>query len=231
MPFARPRTRPAPAYAVAVTRAEVTVRDEPLSRRELDEAALVAAKAFHTDRFFEWLVPGAAARARGLNLFWRSVLRHVGDHGRVLTGRVDGRIAGVAVWLAPDRYPYPVGTQVVQLLEALQALYRTPPAVLNGLRYLLAMDKAHPKESLWYLQLLACDPEHQRRGVGAALLEDVHAACDRAGIAAYLETQKEDNLVYYRRFGFEVTGTLSPVRGGPPLWTMRREPRTAPMAT
>ncbi len=203
------------------------MRDEPLSRRELDEAAVAAARAFHTDPFFEWLVPSASARARGLILFWRSVLKHVGDHGRVLTGRVDGRIAGVAVWLAPDRYPYPVRIQIAQQLEALQALYRTPSALVNGLRILLAMDKAHPKEPLWYLQLLACDPEHQRRGIGAALLEDVLETCDRDGVASYLETQKEDNLAYYARFGFTVVDEHRPVKGAPSLWSLRREPKRA----
>ena len=32
-----------------------------------------------------------------------------------------------------------------------------------------------------------------------------------------LETQKEDNLSYYRRFGFEVVDRLRPVSDGPPL--------------
>ena len=46
---------------------------------------------------------------------------------------------------------------------------------------------------------------------------------DREGVDCYLETQKPENLAYYRRFGYEVVEELQPVAGGPPLWTMRRQ--------
>lgn len=45
---------------------------------------------------------------------------------------------------------------------------------------------------------------------------------DRDGLPAYLETQKEANLAYYRRFGFEETDRLTPSPGGPALFTMTR---------
>ncbi len=48
---------------------------------------------------------------------------------------------------------------------------------------------------------------------------------DEDGLPCYLETQKEDNLAYYRRFGFEETERLSPSRHGPPLFTMTRPAR------
>ena len=49
--------------------------------------------------------------------------------------------------------------------------------------------------------------------------------CDRDGLPAYLETQKESNLAFYERCGFAVERKLE-VRGAPPVWTMRREPTT-----
>jgi hypothetical protein len=50
------------------------------------------------------------------------------------------------------------------------------------------------------------------------------ARADDVGVATYLETQKESNLAYYRRFGFEVVDKFS-VDSSPPLWRMQREPR------
>ena len=186
---------------------------------------MVAARAFHTDPFFAYLTPNAVARSRGLDLYWLAVCRNLGTKGRLLTARSEGRIVGVAAWIAPGGYPYPVRTQLGQGLGALRALSRVPQALVTGTRYLLAMEKAHPKEELWYLQLLATDPEHQRTGVGAALLQGTLERCDADGVASYLETQNEDNLAYYGRFGYELAETLHPVRRGPPLWTMRRAPR------
>ena len=41
---------------------------------------------------------------------------------------------------------------------------------------------------------------------------------------AYLETNRESNLPYYRRFGFELTEKIA-LPDSPPLWLMWREPR------
>lgn len=206
---------------------DLDVKEGPYSREELEAAAIVAARAFHTDPFFKYLAPRSVARARGLGLYLLSVCKNLGPRGRLLTARRDGEIVGVAAWVPPGAYPYPVRTQIAQQLGALRALYQVPPALTRGMRYLVAVDRAHPKEELWYLQLLATDPEHQRQGVGTELVRGVHEQCDREGHAAYLETQKESNLAYYGRFGYELDQTLHPVENGPPLWTMRRAPRSA----
>jgi predicted N-acetyltransferase YhbS len=97
-----------------------------------------------------------------------------------------------------------------------------PPALWDGVRYLLAIEKAHPKEPIWYLMLLVVDPSAQRSGIGGRLQQSGTEAADRGGLDCYLETQKADNVPYYRRFGYEVAKELIPVPSGPHLWTMRR---------
>jgi hypothetical protein len=47
--------------------------------------------------------------------------------------------------------------------------------------------------------------------------------CDREGIFAWVETQKEENLAYYQRFGFNVVAEHRPVADGPAMWSMGRE--------
>jgi len=88
--------------------------------------------------------------------------------------------------------------------------------------------RAHPRGEHWYLALLATDPAHQGRGHGDALLGAVHPRADAAPVPTYLETQKEANLAYYRRFGYEVVDELH-VGRCPPVWTMERPPRFAEM--
>lgn len=105
-----------------------------------------------------------------------------------------------------------------------RALILRPQAVLTGVRYLLAIDQAHPDEKLWYLQLLVVDPMAQRRGIGGRLQEEMLRRADEQGLSCYLETQKPENIAYYRRFGYDLVGEISPVPGGPPLFTMRRSP-------
>jgi len=47
---------------------------------------------------------------------------------------------------------------------------------------------------------------------------------DADRLPAYLETQRESNIPFYRRFGFELVEKIS-LGDSPPLWTMWREAR------
>ena len=64
-------------------------------------------------------------------------------------------------------------------------------------------------------------PTHRRghRAVGTGA-----RAGRRGGLPAYLETQKEANLAWYGRFGFDVVERVD-VGPCPPIWTMRRAER------
>lgn len=202
----------------------VTLGPLASSGHDLDEVAVVAARAFHDDPFFSFLDPHAVTRARGLALFWRSTIAAAAPAATVTVARraTDGHPVGVSVVVPPGRWPLPVGRQAHQLLGALRAMVVRPPALVRGARYLFSMEAAHPKEPLWYLMLLAVDPSIQRQGVGALLQRDMLSSADDQGLGCYLETQKPDNLAYYGRFGYTLQRELAPVRGGPPLYLMRR---------
>jgi GNAT superfamily N-acetyltransferase len=191
--------------------------------RELEEAAVVAARAFHYDPFFAFLEPRQVRRARGLALFFRATVAALGAAGQVTGVRqANDRLVGVAAWMPPGAYPLAAVAQGRGILGAARAMALRPRGLLDGLRYLSAMERAHPKEPHWYLLLLVVDPSVQRTGIGAHLQEPVLEIADRDGVDCYLETQAEANIPYYGRFGYEVAEVLRPVPGGPPLWTMCR---------
>jgi ribosomal protein S18 acetylase RimI-like enzyme len=183
-------------------------------------------RAFFNDPFFRFLSPSERLRTRGLTFFIRANLAHFGEGGRVVTVRQpDHTIAGVAGWLPTGCYPQSMGTQLAQIPGTFRALYRRPRALIDGNKYLTAVAKAHPREAHWYLFLLVADPSIQRSGVGTMLMHHGLALADAEGAGGYLETQNENNLAYYRRFGYELRETLKPVSEGPPLYTMWRHPR------
>jgi ribosomal protein S18 acetylase RimI-like enzyme len=197
-----------------------------LDRHTLDEAAVLSARSFYDDPFFLYLSAEPMLRARGLAIYWRSHLAALGDTA-VVTGARDqaGTLVGICVWQEPGTYPLPVSNQAKEMGGALRALIPRPMSAVKGLRYVLAMDKARLRDDHWYLSLLVADPMVWRRGIGTALMEPSLEALDADGLPCYLETQKESNLAYYRRFGFEETDRLTPSPGGPPLFTMTRPVR------
>jgi GNAT superfamily N-acetyltransferase len=207
----------------------MNVELSPLTPKGLDlgDAAMVAARAFYDDPFFEYLDARGVTRARGLALFWRATIAAAARNSIMTVARRpgDGRIIGLSVVVPPGKWPLPAVDQARQLGGAFRAMIPRPPALLKGARYLLSMEAAHPKDELWYLMLLCVDPSAQRGGIGARLQESMLRSADNDGIDCYLETQKPDNVPYYGRFGYELVRELSPVRSGPPLFLMRRAPQ------
>jgi hypothetical protein len=57
------------------------------------------------------------------------------------------------------------------------------------------------------------------------LLRPVLERCDAEGLHAYLETQKEENVPWYGRHGFNLVEKLE-TKGAPPIWTLLRDPRS-----
>ena len=88
---------------------------------------------------------------------------------------------------------------------------------------LIEMAEVHPSEPHWYLEGLGTHPDWQRRGLASRVLAPVLGDCDGDGLPAYLETQRESNVPFYRRHGFEVIGTKQLSNGAPNMWLMWRE--------
>jgi GNAT superfamily N-acetyltransferase len=111
-------------------------------------------------------------------------------------------------------------------LRGAPTFLRSGRRLAGAVRLVAVLDKHHHevKQPHYYLNLLGADPLFQRIGAGGAVLQPVLERCDREGLSAYLETQKEENLAYYARHAFELIQKVD-VRGAPPIWTMLRTAR------
>lgn len=73
--------------------------------------------------------------------------------------------------------------------------------------------------------MLGVEPESQSQGIGTGLLAPMLRRLDESDLPCYLETDKERTLGFYHRFGFQVRHEGLVPGGGPPVWTMVREPQ------
>lgn len=198
---------------------EISVR-----RATMDDAAGMAralARAFQDDPLFNWIIPDEQKRQRALEPLFDLGLRKMILKRR--HGYTTDDYAGAATWAPPD-------TWRISPLAILPLVPGTIRAVgLGPLRRYVggfnSIEKLHPHEPHWYLEGLGTDPARQRQGVGAALMKPVLDQCDREGVPAYLETQKLENVAYYRHHGFEVRQEMDIPRDGPHMWLMWREPQ------
>jgi len=186
----------------------------------------VLARAFADDPVTTWVTPDAARRARALPRLYSAIARFdsipFGNAWVAVDRDEDGvvgeTITGAAVWRPTHRKASALA--IPFSLAAGRALGRDiPRMIVTG----TAVARARPKADHWYLQLLGVDPQAQRSGIGSLLMQQALPTVDAAKLPAYLETTVE-NLEFYARFGFEVTGEISAAADAPTEYSLVRKP-------
>ncbi len=181
------------------------------------------ARAFYDDPVMTWLLPDDKARTAQLYRLFATMTRHHHlSRGGVEVACEGGGIGAAALWDPPNQWR-----------ETRRGALAMTPAFLRVFGFRMAMGRAvqeemkraHPEEPHWYLAAIGSDPTVRGHGFGHALLRSRLDRCDAEYCPAYLESTKPENVPYYQRFGFTVTGEITLPNGGPPLWPMWREPR------
>ena len=196
-----------------------------LAPSQVREVGQVLARAFQDDPHWSWVLPHDSRRAQVLPWFMGVWARHCHKHGEVHT--TAGKVEGAALWIPPGKYPPSVvgmilgGMMLVPLKFGRAAVGR----LMSGANYMARLHKRDVPPRHWYLQLLGVDPPRQGQGIGGALIQPVLARADAEGLLCYVETERERNLFFYRRHGFEVVVEDDLPNGGPHFWTMKREPQ------
>jgi len=190
----------------------------PLGPGELAAAERVLARAFRDSPLNVAVIgPDPERRLRANHCGARALLPVALEHGVVLGARGDGDLRGVLVATRPYGWPLP------------------PPALLANLRRVLcqglrvaqrwgrvfeALARVHLPDPHWYLATLGVEPGFQGGGRGSALLGRWLEAVAGDALPAWLETDREANLGFYRRAGFEVALEVRVLDTR--VWCMRR---------
>jgi ribosomal protein S18 acetylase RimI-like enzyme len=132
----------------------------------------------------------------------------------------------VLMALPPGAFPLPPPSLLAQLRIWIGQGRRVAERWAQVYR---SLADAHPDTPHWYLSLLGVDPAHQGRGLGRSLLESWLQSVDCEAAASYLETDREQNLAFYRRAGFDVRSEIRVL--GIDVWCMWRPPSPAANAS
>lgn len=143
-------------------------------------------------------------RQRRIRHVFEGAFEAMGWQTNVLAARdADGAIVGVCGVMPPGECQLELGRQ----LRLMPRMIANGPAVaLRTVRWLGTWGKRDPAQRHWHLGPVAVDAHLQGRGVGSRLMEVFCARVDALGEAAYLETDRPQNVRFYERFGFKVVG-------------------------
>ena len=171
---------------------------EPMQAGELRDAAVVAGRAMAPTPFPIAISGGRQDTKRMADVF-KMFLGHF--PGQVIVAKEEGHVVGVmrmVEWPRCQTTPF----QGLRLMPAM--ITAGLPTLLRGLKGRAIWSKHDPKEPHWHLDPLAVVPDRQGQGIGSQLLKHFCNQVDKRGGAAYLETDRPENVRLYERFGWGV---------------------------
>jgi len=189
-----------------------------LASGQIEPAARLLARAFVTNPVH------IAAFGRG-RLAANEAFFHVGlaaMKGPKLVAMEGSQLVGVIHWVASPACQYSLGEKL-RMMPRMARNVGVRPA-FRVAAWLSEWSKLDPAEPHLHLGPIGVDPEVQGRQIGRRLMEQCCQAQDQAGVAGYLETDRPENVDFYRRFDFEVTATR-PVLDVPNYFMCRRARR------
>lgn len=197
----------------------------PLQPDQTALAADVLSRAFCDDPLFLHFFPDEGTRLAQSRHTFRFLLNHAMKNGRVFC--TSSRCEGVAAWLPSSKSKRGLWEDVryggISML-----IHQEAGAIRRQMKESGYMKKIHGEKITpvhWYLSTIGIDRAFRGKGHGDHLIRTMLADIDREKSACYLDTHKEGNVSYYRRFGFEVVHRASPPESAVEHWAMIREPR------
>lgn len=149
-------------------------------------------------------------------LFFRLALQHMFT-GHAFVALANGKVQGYVHFFAlPNCLPPPEEIH----LAAATLLKPLGDAVPKVVEWFSAWCRLDPKELHAHLGPIGVSPEAQGQGVGSALMNRYIEHLRRERTAGYLETDKAENVEFYKKFGFVVQREQELI--GTPTWYMWR---------
>jgi len=189
----------------------------PLTDAEVRAAGGVAARALRDNAMMSYTIPDD--RLRRLQVSYETFVDRVAPGA--IGALVGPFVVGVAASAPSDAC---VGVTTPSVLQQ-------PPDVApqdavgfeRASHVVSTMWQADPAERHVHVGPVGVEPGAQGLGIGAAMMRMLCERLDRDGELGWLETDKPENVVFYRRHGFDVA--VEDRHLGFPVWFMQRPPR------
>ena len=194
------------------------VHIEYLAPADTEEAVNVLVRAFSIYFEAEKELIKPIDNERRSRLVFGLMLKHL--HGTVFVAKKGDRIVGV---MRIVEWPLCQMSSLERVRYVLTFLLNMRASAFKYLVRRIKWYRLDPKEPHWHLAPIGVIPEFQGHGIGSQLLNGFCEYIDAEGKAAYLETDREENVRLYERFGFAVREEVVIEREH--NWFMWRPPR------
>jgi ribosomal protein S18 acetylase RimI-like enzyme len=191
-----------------------------ITRRELAGAATLLSRSMRDNPVNVAAFGGSAGqRQSAMAAFFIPVLEGLFGRGLIL-GAFDGvTLEGICGMVRPGECR-PGALEKVRILGSL-LIHASPRVAVRVGRWAGEWAKHDPGTRHWHLGPIAVDSHRQGKGIGSAMLRECCGQIDCENVAAYLETDKPENLRFCQKHDFVVAGQS--VVLGQASWYMLRQ--------
>jgi ribosomal protein S18 acetylase RimI-like enzyme len=195
------------------------LRIEPFRPEMLAKASRVLARAFVTNPLH--IAAFGRDQLSRNEAFFRTGLAVM--KGSKLVALEGPRILGLIHWVRSPDCQFS-GIEKLSLMPAMVKGFGLSPT-MRVVAWLGAWSRHDPREAHSHLGPIGVDPAAQGRRIGRQLMARYCEELDRRGTAGYLETDRPENVRFYRHFGFENRDEIVVV--GVPNYLMWRKVKIA----
>jgi GNAT superfamily N-acetyltransferase len=196
----------------------MTLRE--LRRAELGEAAhlLGCGMCDNPANVRAFRISAKERRARALERFFYPVLGGLHHRGLIYGAFREGSLVGVCGMARPT-FCQPTGLEKLGMIPSV-VLGNPASTILRLMTWAGEWARRDLAEPHWHLGPVAVDPQFRGQGIGTAMLTAFCSRMDDLSMLSYLETDKCENVRFYRRLGFDLVAEADVL--GVPNWFMSR---------
>jgi GNAT superfamily N-acetyltransferase len=175
-----------------------------VTKVNVQQAAETLISAFEDFPLFTFLLPEKLKRREKLMAIFEGYIRFGLRYGYVYA--TSSNFKGTAIWFNYEE----MNTSIISYLRCGMFKLLRKLGLKDSLRFVKINDyglELHEKnisEPHWYLLLLGVHPPHQGKGYGTLLVEEMFRLTDNNKWPYWVDTQKEENVNFFQKFGFDL---------------------------
>lgn len=196
-----------------------------LKSRDIPKAAKILKNAFKDDTLWKSVFKDIPNEEKKRKAFFEMPLRQGFSYGKVIT--TSENLEGIGVILPNTRVRATFWNIIRSgALKAVMTLGSDLGKKLGTVFTPMMIDQFMNmgKRSYYYISILGVDPTYQGKGYGGQILKALIEKSNEDKMPLYLETQSENNVAFYEKYGFKVLKKITLPLVDHPMWEMVREP-------
>ncbi len=196
----------------------------PLKKEDIPKAVDSLKDAFKDDPLWAEIFKEESNKDEALSAFFTCPLLYGMKFGKVyaasprlegIAAWVHGKYSDMSMWrmLRCGALPYgmKMGKETIKNLNIIKQVVSDRERMMKGKPYI-------------YILIIGISSPYQGKGLGSVLMDAIKKEADRDGFYIYLETEKEENLKFYKKHGFSVLQRIVFRKINLPMWELARKP-------